>query len=89
MYDRSMTTDDEEPIAPEKVDFSPASVNEACQFVLSAIDTVIETLEAEKRWIVEMRGEGNPNLGMVVIALANQYRDAEGFQQRWSLREKK
>jgi len=89
VYDRSMTTDDEEPIASEKVDFSPESVNEAWQFVISAINTVIETLETEKRWLVEMRDEGNENLGMVVIALANQYRDAKGFQQRWNLREKK
>lgn len=83
------TSDDSEPIAPDKVDFSPDSVDAAYKFVRSAIETVIDTLETELAWLQEMHTEKSENLGMVVIALANQYRDAPGFQNRWNLREKK
>ena len=81
--------DDSETITPDKVDFSDESVTEAYQFVIDSINTVIDTLKREKEWLREMSDEQNTNLGMVVIALANQYCEAPGFQNRWNLREKK
>lgn len=85
MYDRTMTT----PTPPKKVDFSDESIEAAYHFVRGCIETVIDAMERELDWLQELRETDSPNLGMVVIALANQYSGAEGFQNRWNLRESK
>ena len=85
-----MTTSDDDDRTPfERVDFSPESVNEADKFVRAALETVIATLEDELKWLSELKRTNDSNRGSIVIALANQYRDAAGFQNRWDLREKK
>jgi hypothetical protein len=76
-------------IDPTSVDFSDESIDEAETFVRSAIATVIDTLKAELDWLGELKRTDSPHRRSILIALANQYRDAAGFQQRWNLQGEK
>jgi hypothetical protein len=77
------------PTPPEKIDFSDESVEAAYRFVTKSIGEVIEAMEKELDWLRDMRDSKSDKLGMVVIALANQYSGAPGFENRWNLREEK
>ena len=84
-----MTSDDDERTSFERVDFSAESVDEADKFVRAALETIIATMEDELKWLAELKRTNAAHRGSIVIALANQYRDAAGFQARWDLREAK